>query len=81
MLGSCISWTRFRGWGAVEIAYTFLGGCYWEAQMWKNGVSIKRRNSFPFKEEHQELLKLRVPLGKCRYIQKTEFSLKRKNHV
>ena len=48
-LGSCFSWTCFRGWGKVweadEIGYTFLGDCCWEVQMRKNGVTIKRRNS------------------------------------
>ena len=47
----------------VEVACTFLADCCWEVQMWKNGVSINRRNSFsiedlsPFKEEQQGLLK------------------------
>ena len=33
-------------WEAVEIGYTFFGDCCWEVQMRKNGVTIKRRNSF-----------------------------------
>ena len=30
-------------WGAVEIA--FWEDCFWDVQMQKNGVTIKRRNS------------------------------------
>ena len=49
-LGSCFSWTCFRGWGKEwepdeEIGYTLLGDCCSEVQMQKNGVTIKRRNS------------------------------------
>ena len=48
-LGSCFSWTCFSEWGESvedeEIGYAFFGDCCWEAQMWKNGVSIKRTNS------------------------------------
>ena len=51
-LGSCFSWTYFRGWvgegGGVWVADEigwFLGDCCWEVQMRKNGVTIKRRNS------------------------------------
>ena len=30
---------------ATEIACTILGDCSWEVQIWKNGVTIKGRNS------------------------------------
>ena len=40
-LGSCSSWTCFRGWGkvweTVEVEYTFLGDFCWEVQMRKMG--------------------------------------------
>ena len=74
-LGSCFSWTWFRGvwgvWEAVEIGYTFFGILIGRFKCRKIGWPSKeeilyksfRWSRILFKEKHQCLLKLHVPLG------------------
>ena len=100
-LGSFVSWTCIRvvgeGKGPLKLHEPFLGDCNWEVQMWENDHRRKKffiNNSvgalIPFKEKHQGLLKLHVPLGwrrgfeywgKWDYLQKRELSLKRKSNM
>ena len=98
-LSSCVSWTCIQGVGedrGIAIAWTFLMG------LWLGSSNVEKcgdhwRKKFfinnpvealiPFKEKHQGLLKLHVPLGwdwgrggGVEYGEISEFSLKRKNN-
>ena len=98
-LSSCVSWTCIQGVGedrGIAIAWTFLMG------LWLGSSNVEKcgdhwRKKFfinnpvqaliPFKEKHQGLLKLHVPLGwdwgkggRFEYGEISEFSLKLKNN-
>ena len=90
-LGSCVSWTCFEGWPLIlHVPFwgIFAGGR--NAKKWGDHKKKKFKNNsiealILFKEGHQSLLKLHVPLEGVpvweKKSPKREFCLKQKNNM